>query len=321
MKFVKIRNKVISAIECKLLNNDVLMFKSSKAIANHMKVHIKKNQYIILIEKGQVLAAENRPGYYEIDFDKESDNDLIEDWDGYFDNKTKDLPLSLVFLNTAEIENNPFKLSKPFEYVDYTKMVLDEKSNNTVPYKADFIGEGNYNFQIINPCLFLSSVCGIREHFAKQELIELIRTTVENSLQQGITELGENYKLSVQVVRNNSNELEIKVSENDFDEKLASRGIKLTYFEITKFENVIDNLNDEEKQLEENQKNIENLFNQLYVASRQPEFIDAKDVSYRVNNKGEVVSKIEPNLCKYCGKPITEKDTYCMNCGVKLYKF
>jgi membrane protease subunit (stomatin/prohibitin family) len=318
MKFVKIRNKVVSAIECKLLNNDVLMFKSSKSIDNKTKVHVKKNQYVILIENGKVLAAENRPGYYEVSLDEESDNDLINDWIDYSDEKTIDMPLSLVFINVGEIVDNSFKFNKPFEYIDYTKMVLNEKTNNTEPFRADFVGEGKFNFQIVNPCAFLSSIRGIREHFAKEELLELIRSTVANSVEEGVKELSENYKLSVQVVRTQTSELEIKVSENNFDEKLAHRGIKLTYFEITKFNDVNNNLNEEEKLQEENQKQIEDLFNQLYVASKQPEFIEAKDVRYRVNQKGQVISKIEPNVCKYCGKEIDEEAVYCMTCGIKL---
>ena len=318
MKFVKIRKKVVSAVECKLLNNDVLMFKSSKAITDKLKVHLKKNQYIILIEDGKVLAAENRPGYYEVDLEQESDNDLINDWVNYSDPKTVGMPLSLVFLNVGEITDNNFKFNKPFEYIDYSKMVLDEKTNTTEPYKANFIGEGKFNFQIVNPCLFLSSIHGIREHFAKEELLELIRTTVANSLETGVKELSENYKLSVQVVRTQTSELEIKVSENNFDEKLANRGIKLTYFEITKFDDISDNIDDEEDKQEEALKQIEDLFSQLYVASKQPEFIEAKDVRYRINSKGQIISKIEPNICKYCGKEIDEDAVYCMTCGIKL---
>ena len=166
--------------------------------------------------------------------------------------------------------------------------------------------------------MFLSSIRGIREHFAKEELLELIRSTVANSVKTGVKELSENYKLSVQVIKTQTSELEIKVSENNFDEKLAKRGIKLTYFEITKFDDINDNLNEEEKQQEEAQKEIEDLFNQLYIASKQPEFIEAKDVRYRINQKGQVISKIEPNLCKYCGKEIDEDSEYCMTCGIKL---
>ncbi len=318
MKFVKIRSRVVSAIECKLLNNDILMFKSSKEIKNHMKVHIKKNQYVILIEKGKVLAAENRAGYYDIDFDQESDNSLIEDWESYFDEKTADMPLSLVFINMAEIKDNKFDFTKPITYIDYTNIVLDQKTNDSVPYKADFIGSGFYNFQITNPCLFLNSVCGIRNQFAKQELIELIRQTVEKSLKEGISELGESYKLSVEVIRNNSNELEIKVSENNFDEKLAKRGIKLTYFELTKFDDIKSNISQEEQENDENKEKMSSLFNQLYRASKQPEFIDAKDVSFKISKKGDVISKIEPDVCKYCGAKLKDNSEYCLKCGVKL---
>ena len=160
--------------------------------------------------------------------------------------------------------------------------------------------------------MFLNSILGIREHYTKQELMEQIRKIVVNSIKLGINELGEEYKLSIQLVKNKSNELEIRVSQNDYDEKLAKRGIKITYFEITNFEEV-----NETKQ-KANKENFESLFLQLYKASKNPEFIEAKNITVSVDENGEIIAKKLENLCKRCGSKISRDDVYCKNCGAKI---
>ena len=136
-------------------------------------------------------------GIFEIYFDMQDNSKELEKWQDYDDIKTKDLPLSIVFINLQEIKENKFYFKKPIEYIDWTNLHFDEEKNTEEPLKTAFTGDGKFNFIISNPVLFLSSILGIREHYTKQELIEQIRKIVVNSIQLGINELGEEYKLSI----------------------------------------------------------------------------------------------------------------------------
>lgn len=312
MKFIKIQKTNSKILECRDLNNDVLVRRVNTEIYNHMHVRILKNQYAILIESGRVIAVCDKAGDYEIDFDLKDDSNRLKMWCEYNDEKTKDLPLSIVFINLKEIKENKFYFKKPIEYVDWTNCHYDENLKQKVPLKTEFVGDGKFNFIIENPVLFLNSILGIREHYTKQELMEQIRKIVVNSIKLGINELGEEYKLSIQLVKNKSNELEIRVSQNDYDEKLAKRGIKITYFEITNFEEV-----NKTKQ-KANKENFESLFLQLYKASKNPEFIEAKNIIVSVDENGEIIAKKLENLCKRCGSKISRDDVYCKNCGAKI---
>ena len=112
-------------------------------------------------------------------------------------------------------------------------------------------------------------------------------------------------------MKNKSNELEIRVSQNNYDEKLAKRGIKITYFEITNFEELNEN-----KPATKN--NFEKLFLQLYKASKNPEFIEAKNITVSINEEGEIIAKKLDNVCKRCGSLVESEDVYCKNCGAKI---
>jgi membrane protease subunit (stomatin/prohibitin family) len=345
MKFYKTQEIECDFLECNDLNNDVLVRRMPDEIKDGMKVKIQKYQYAVLIENGKVIDACYEPGYYEIREETEADKkanlkDLkfqnpaikykkiknvtsedefieFENWEDYYDEKTSYLPLSLIFINLDEITDNKFYFKDPIEYEDWTNLKYDEIREKEFPEKTSFTGDGKFNFIIKNPSLFLSSILGIREHYTKQELIEQIRKTVVNSIILGINELGEEYKLSVQLIKHKTNELEIKVSQNDYDEKLAKRGIKITYFEISNFEEIEPEISHEkEDNIKENF--LKKLFVQLYNVSKTPEFIEAENMTIKVNEKGEIETIKKSNVCLKCGSRIEEDDTYCTRCGAML---
>mgnify|MGYP004653533657 CR=1 FL=1 len=313
MKFVKIQEaRTSNVIECNELDNDVLVRKTDDKIYNYSEVKINEKQYAILLEKGKVIAVCYEPGIYKISFDEQDCSVELRKWREYNDEKTKKLPLSLIFINLQEITDNKFYMKKPIEYIDWTNCTYNEETKKEEPLKTRFIGNGKFNFKIENPVLFLNSILGIREHYTKQELIEQIRKTVVNSIQLGINELGEEYKLSVQLVKNKTNELEIRVSQNNYDEKLAQRGIKITYFEITNFEEV------EQVKEESRKENFEQLFLQLYKISKKAEFIDAKNMVIKVDKNGEIITQKLGNFCRRCGNEIDADDKYCTFCGAMV---
>ena len=68
-------------------------------------------------------------GIFEIDFDMQDNSKELEKWQDYDDIKTKDLPLSIVFINLQEIKENKFYFKKPIEYIDWTNLHFDEEKN------------------------------------------------------------------------------------------------------------------------------------------------------------------------------------------------
>ena len=121
-------------------------------------------------------------------------------------------------------------------------------------------------------------------------------------------------KLTDEELKNKTNELEIRVSQNNYDEKLAKRGIKITYFEITNFEEV-----DQKRQIN-NEEELKKLFLQLYKVSKNPEFIEAKNLTFSLNSKGEIITKKLEDVCSRCDRPIEKDDIYCKYCGARIEK-
>ena len=96
--------------------------------------------------------------------------------------------------------------------------------------------EGFYDFRIEDTLKFLSKVIGLRNHFSKQELIEKIRKYIISSIEKGINEISEEYKLNIDTLVQKSKELEVKLKQNEYDVKLLEYGIKLLYFDVKDFE-------------------------------------------------------------------------------------
>ena len=57
-----------------------------------------------------------------------------------------------------------------------------------------------------------------------------------NSIEVGINEISEEYKLDINTLTSKSKELEVKLKQNEYDAKLLEYGVKLTYFDITNFD-------------------------------------------------------------------------------------
>jgi membrane protease subunit (stomatin/prohibitin family) len=154
MKFFKTRERKGEFLECNDLNNDVLVRRMPDEIKLGMKVKIQKYQYAVLIENGKVVDACYEPGNYEIREETEDDENAklkdlkfqnptikykklknvttedefieFENWEDYYDEKTSDLPLSLIFINLDEITDNKFYFKDPVEYEDWTDLKYDE---------------------------------------------------------------------------------------------------------------------------------------------------------------------------------------------------
>lgn len=243
---------------------------------------------------------------YEIEAAKPSKSRKeMERWKAFQSPKKDDTALCIIVFNMKEIEGNTFYIDKPIKYTDWTKKN---------PLKAKFTCKGKFNLKIDDPALFFSRVYGVREHYSKIELIEQIRKNAINSIQEGINELSEEYKLSIELVKNKTSELEIKVRENDYDLKLKMRGIKITYFELSDLDIVADS-ND---LIEENALVLKRLDSVINKIKDNKKIIDKDHVKLTLGENGEIIYKSNIGICNRCGNLLEKDSKYCKICGAKI---
>lgn len=225
MKFTKIQKTEKNVLECNEINNDLLFRKYS--VKYNDAIFVKENQFIILIENGKILDIEENEGIYLIEEGSSTKNGFSETWGKIIIKKSENIPLSVVFLNRRIIRKNKYFIDEPIKYIEY-----DENGEKEFYIKL----RGSFDFFIKYPIMFINKVIGLRNHYSKQELIEQIRKYVVKSIEDGIKELSEKYKLDIDTIQKKSKELKIKLSENDSDKKILEYGIKLNYFDIDKVE-------------------------------------------------------------------------------------
>lgn len=155
---------------------------------------------------------------------------------------------------------------------------------------------------------------GVREHYSKYELIEQIRKNAINSIEEGINELSNEYKLSIELVKTKTSELEIKVKENEYDLKLKMRGIKITYFELSE----LDVEADENDVKDENAVIFKRLDSVLDKIKDEKKIIDKNKVKLSLTEDGEIVYKSNIGICSRCGNWLEKDNKYCITCGAKI---
>lgn len=222
-----LENKVDKKIiKCNNLSNDMIFMKYDVILGDIIEV--SDSQYVVLIEKGIVYDTVDKSGQYIVMNEIiDSDKDIKDEWKDLKIRKTENNGLCVVFLNKNLIKHNKYIINDPIKYVDWK-----DGSSKEIYIKV----EGFFDFKIEDPKKLLSKIIGIRNHFSKQELIERIRKFVVNSIEKGINELSEEYKLDIKTLETKSKELEIKLKQNEYDEKLLEYGVKLTYFDISHLE-------------------------------------------------------------------------------------
>lgn len=213
-------------IKCNNLNNDMIFMKYDVTLGDILE--ITDSQYVVLIEKGIVYDAQDEAGQYVVLNEIiDTDKDIKEEWKDLKIRKTENNGLCVVFLNKNIIKHNKYIINDPIKYVDWK-----DGSSKEIFIKV----EGFYDFKIEDAKKLLSQIIGLRTHFSKQELIERIRKFVINSIEKGINELSEEYKLDIKTLETKSKELEIKLKQNEYDTKLLEYGVKITYFDISHLE-------------------------------------------------------------------------------------
>lgn len=213
-------------IQCNCLNNDIIFRKYDIDLGDI--IDVSDDQYLVLVEYGKVYDVRDRAGQYIVMNEIiDSDEDIKEHWKDLKIRKTDDDGLCVIFLNKNTISHNKYIIKDPIKYIDWK-----DGESKKVYIKID----GFYDFKIEDSKKLLSQVIGLRAHFSKQELIERIRKYVLSSIEKGINEIHEEYKLDIESLETKSKELEIKLKQNEYDKKLLEYGVKLTYFDIDHLE-------------------------------------------------------------------------------------
>lgn len=308
MKFAKLSEgaDLSSVIQCDDMDNDTLVVRLPDKIENKKPVMLKENQYAILYKNGKVHDAIHKKGMYEIEASKQAKTRKeMEKWRQFVPPKKDDSELCMIVFNLKEILHNSFSIEKPIEYIDWSK---------DKPIKAKITCKGVFNFRIDDPYLFFSRVYGVRDHYSKLELIEQIRKQAVNSIEEGINELSNEYKLSIELIKTKTSELEIKVKENEYDLKLKLRGIKITYFELTE----LDISAEETDKTEENRAILRRLESILEKIKDTPKMIDKDNIKIVLNDDGEITYKSNIGICMKCGELLEKDSKYCKICGAKI---
>lgn len=214
-------NNLEKVIRVDNLSNDILIRKV--IFENQKYVEVLENQVVVFYENGKIIDVVYKKGIYEISIG-DSYRDLLL-WN-FEIQKAEENEFGFLFINLAEIVNNKFFIRNPITYTDW--------SYEEEPFESKVKLEGIFNFQIVKPENFLKIVIGLRENYSKPELLEQIRIYILKSIEEGIKELSEKFKIDINTFVNKSEEINVKVSQNEYDSKLLSKGIKVTYFDIKK---------------------------------------------------------------------------------------
>ena len=189
-------------------------------------VKVSENQFVCVFEKGRVLDIEENKGTYKLENLDIKDDEFDSIWKNLIVRKAENESLCILFFNTNIIKHNKYIINDPIKFKNWKNGEFSDICINL---------EGYYDFKIENPKMMLSKVIGLRNLFTKQELIEKIRKYIIYSIEEGINELSDEYKLDIDTLVLESDKLEIKLRQNEYDLKLLEYGVKLTYFDIKKF--------------------------------------------------------------------------------------
>lgn len=171
-----------SIIECKKLDNNILLYKQKLDENQHYIVKLKEKQYAVLFEKGQLLDAISEAGVYTIR--DEPNTAFPEDFSEYITKNTED-NLCILFFNLDLITGNKFYLKKK-----RTK---------------DFYGEGTFDFQIESPLKFFNKVIQVRNYYSREELLEQIRERISKIVTSVIKEQENAYKIKEEAINSSVN--------------------------------------------------------------------------------------------------------------------
>lgn len=197
----KLEEEEYISLEAIKLDNNILLEKQFLDENQHYLVKLKENQCAILFEKGQVYDIVKEEGMYSIHLGPNMSfpEDLLE-----YQVKENQDKLCVIFLNRNLITNNKFYIPKK--------------------HKNNFYGEGEFEFQIVNPVKLFNKVIEIRSFYSREELLEQVRERISKIAIEVIKRQENEYFINEEIIVSSRNVL------NEYGIKIMGADIKNIYF-------------------------------------------------------------------------------------------
>ena len=231
------------AIRCEEMTNDVLMIKKTTptgVITNNSTIIVAPGQCAIIYDNGRVLDATAEEGVYN--FDSSSSPSFFagqfgpvfkEMWQRFTYNGVTAKQQAVFFFNIKEIIDNKFGTPVPVPFQDWSHLIPNQMTGNTIPLRVGVKCFGKYTFKIENPALFMNEVAGVADIYKKDKLVEQIRSEVIGIFQNVLNELGNSEnKVPVLEIPSQTDEIKELMDKYVFDEPIRRRGIALVEFTV-----------------------------------------------------------------------------------------
>ena len=222
---------------CEALNNDVLVVKGQKQstgglfsgnhgsdniISNGSGIVVADGQCMVIVDDGKIVEVAAEPGVFTFDTSSEPSifsgslgESLKASWEvlgkriSYGGETGHDQ--RVYYFNTKPIINNKFGTPNPVPF-----RVVDSRINLDVDVQIRCAG--TYSFQIFDPVLFYTNVCGnVSDAYYVNELSETMRNELVSALQPALAKLSELQLRPSEIIAHN---LEI---EDGLNEALTHR--------------------------------------------------------------------------------------------------
>lgn len=231
------------AIRCEDMNNDILMMRKSTpngVISNGSTIIVAPGQCAVIYDNGKVIDATAEDGIYTFDnsstpsfFAGQFKDTFKEMWQRFTYNGATSKMQSVFFFNIKEIVDNKFGTATPVPFQDWSHPIPNRMTNTITPLSVKIRCYGTYTFKIDNPAIFMQEIAGTADTYYKAEILEQIRSEVLASFQNVLNELGNSeHKVPVLEMPSQTDEMQVMMEENVFDEPIRRRGLRLISFAV-----------------------------------------------------------------------------------------
>lgn len=194
---------------CEAIDNDVLMVKGSKRtqskfgtknngndnlITNGSVVAVNEGQCMIIVDQGKVVELCAEAGEFLYDTSSEPSllyGDLLKNIGATFSQALNRVTFAgdtgkdqrVYFFNTKEIKDNNYGSAQPIPF-----RVVD--NNIGLDLDTEVRCHGTYSYQIFDPMLFYTNVCGnVTDEYKRDQLETMLKAEVITALQPALAQI------------------------------------------------------------------------------------------------------------------------------------
>jgi membrane protease subunit (stomatin/prohibitin family) len=230
-------------ISCENMDNDTLMVMKTTetgVISRKSIIRVMPGQCAVILQNGKVLDASAEEGDYT--FDESTSPSFFagnfgavfkEMWQRFtFGGQTVGKQ-AIYYFNTKEIIDNKFGTPTPIVYRDWSHPIPNQMTGGITPLSVRVMCHGTYSFKIIDPALFMHEIAGTATVYKKDQIVEQMRSEVIAVFRNVVNELGtEQYKVPVEELESQTDEIKQMMDERVFDEPIRKRGLAISTFAL-----------------------------------------------------------------------------------------